>query len=81
MFRACKYEKEMADIRIVSEEAYKYIDNIPKEQWANAFVRGRRYDMLTQNIAECTNALLKEVREFPIAKQVEAIRAKLMEFF
>lgn len=47
------------------------------EQWANALVEGPRYDMLTTNNAECKNSLLKDIREFPISKQVEAIHSKL----
>ena len=37
--------------------------------------------MLTSNVAECTNNLLKDTRVLPIVKQVEEIRAKLMEFY
>lgn len=37
--------------------------------------------MITTNIAECTNNLLKDVRVYPITKQVEAIRYKIMEFY
>ena len=37
--------------------------------------------MLTSNAAECTNSLLKDTRMLPITKQVEEIRAKLMEFY
>ena len=37
--------------------------------------------MLTSNAAECTNSMLKDTRVLPIVKQVEEIRARLMEFF
>ena len=37
--------------------------------------------MLTSNAAECTNSLLNDARVLPITKQVEEIRAKLMEFY
>ena len=48
---------------------------------ANAYIEGRRYDMLTSNVAECTNSLLKDTRVLPITKQVEEILAKLMKFY
>ena len=37
--------------------------------------------MLTSNVVECTNSLLKDTRVLPIVKQGEEIRAKLMEFY
>ena len=37
--------------------------------------------MLTSNAAECTNSILKNTKMLPITKQVEEIRAKLMEFY
>lgn len=49
--------------------------------WANAFVEGRRYDMLKTNPMESTNGLLKDIRKLPITKLVEGIHVKLMKFF
>ena len=71
----------MEDIRAVSQDAYNYIHAFGRQHWANAFVEGRRFDMLTSNAAECTNSILKDTRVLPIVKQVEEIRARLMEFF
>lgn len=79
--RPFEYDAYMTDIRAVSQEAFTYIDSIGRQRWANAYVDGRRYDMLTSNAAECTNGLLKDTRVLPITKQVEEIRAKLMEFY
>eukprot|EP00268_Persea_americana_P040560 TRINITY_DN40300_c0_g1_i6.p1 TRINITY_DN40300_c0_g1~~TRINITY_DN40300_c0_g1_i6.p1 ORF type:complete len:742 (-),score=94.17 TRINITY_DN40300_c0_g1_i6:207-2432(-) len=78
-YKPFEYERHMNDIRNISEEAHTWIEEIGKQYWANAFVEGRRYDMLTTNIDEFTNSLLKDVKELPITKQVEAVRSKLME--
>ena len=75
-YRPCEYEAHMHDIRAVNEEAYNYIHGIGRQHWANAFVEGRQYDMLTQNIVECLNSLLKHNRELPITKVVDEIRKK-----
>lgn len=80
-YRPCEYEAYMTDIRAVSQEAFNYIDAIGRQRWANAYIEGRRYDMLTSNAAECTNSLLKDTRVLPITKQVEEIRGKLMDFY
>ena len=71
----------MMDIRAVSQEAFNYIEAIGRQHWVNAFVEGHRYDMITSNAGECTNSLLRDIRVMPITKQVEEIRAKLMEFY
>ena len=71
----------MEVIRVVSQDAYNYIHGFGRRHWANAFVEGRRYNMLTSNVAECTNSMLKDTRALPIVKQVEEIRTRLMEFF
>lgn len=71
----------MTDICAVSQEGFSCIKAIGRQRWANAYVQGRRYDMLTSNAAECTNNLLKDTGVLPIVKQVEEIRAKLMELY
>eukprot|EP00268_Persea_americana_P069513 TRINITY_DN98887_c0_g1_i1.p1 TRINITY_DN98887_c0_g1~~TRINITY_DN98887_c0_g1_i1.p1 ORF type:complete len:106 (-),score=6.26 TRINITY_DN98887_c0_g1_i1:26-343(-) len=71
----------MAEIRDLDEGAFKWIEDIGPHHWANAFVERRRYDMITTNVVECTNSLLKEATEHPITRQVEAVRCKLMEFY
>lgn len=80
-YRPCEYNRHMSDIRNISEEAYTWAEGIGKQHWANAFVESRRYDMLMTNIDECIDSLLKDVRELPITKQVEAIHSKLMEIY
>ncbi|XXG58946.1 hypothetical protein AAC387_Pa04g1122 [Persea americana] len=76
-----QYKAYMTDICVVSQEAFNYIDAIGRQRWANAYMEGYRYDMLTSNATECTNSLLKDTRVLLITKQVEEIRAKLMDFY
>lgn len=68
-------------IRRITIDAYNYIMDIDKWRWANAFVEGCQYDMLTTNLTESTNILLKEIRELPITTLVEAIQHRLMQFY
>ena len=72
-YRACEYEVFMEDIRVVNQDAYNYIHGFGQQHWANAFVKGRRYDMLISNAAACTNSMLKDTRALLIVKQVEEI--------
>ena len=71
----------LTDIRVVSQDVFNYIYEIGWDHSANAYIQGRRYEMLTSNVAECTNSLLRDIKVLPITKQIEEIRAKLMEFF
>ena len=77
----CEYEAFIEDIKVISQDAYNYIHGFGLQHWANTFVEGRRYNMLTSNAAEYTSSMLKDTRALPIVKQVEEIRARLMEFF
>eukprot|EP00268_Persea_americana_P036808 TRINITY_DN36330_c0_g1_i1.p1 TRINITY_DN36330_c0_g1~~TRINITY_DN36330_c0_g1_i1.p1 ORF type:complete len:196 (+),score=17.15 TRINITY_DN36330_c0_g1_i1:1803-2390(+) len=80
-YRACEHEAFMEDIRVINEDAYNYIHGFDWQQWSNAFVEYRRYNMLTSNATKCTINMLKDTRVLPILKQVEEIRARLLEFF
>lgn len=80
-FRSCDYELHMNDLRNVNEKAYAYIENIDKKCWAIVSVHIGRYDLLTTNSTECTNSLLKDIRELPMTRQVDEIRVKIMDLF
>lgn len=71
----------MQHIRVVDVHAYNYICAFGRKHWVNTFVEEQQYDILTNNVVECTNSLLKDTRVLPIIKHVEEIRVKLMEFF
>ena len=56
--RVCEYKNYMAEIRSIDVGAHDYINAIGSQHWANAFIEGQCYDMLTTNIAGSTNSLL-----------------------
>lgn len=72
-YKPCEYEAFFNDILDVDVSAYNYIEAIRREYWSNAFVKGCCYDMLTNNPAECTNNLLKDISMLPVTKPVEEI--------
>lgn len=67
-YRPAKFEAYMTDIRAVTLEAFNYIEAIGRKCWVNAFIEGRWYDMLTSNVTECTNRLLKGHKSSPYNK-------------
>src|ERR1051325_9811735 len=59
----------------------KYLEDVGIARWARFHCPGRRYSLMTSNIAESLNALLKEPRGLPIATFIEYIRALLQRWF
>lgn len=58
-----------------------YLIKIGFEHWSRSHFTGARYDIMTTNIAESWNAVLREARGFPIISLVEYIRTKIMTWF
>ncbi|XP_077252369.1 uncharacterized protein LOC143891717 [Tasmannia lanceolata] len=75
------FKDAMESIKSMSKSVEKWISEIPKQNWANAYFEGSRYNVLTTNAAESFNALLKGARELPIAALVEQTRWRLFDFF
>ncbi|XP_073223370.1 uncharacterized protein [Cicer arietinum] len=55
-----------------SQDAVKWLDDIPKEQWLQAYDEGRRWGHMTTNLSECMNNVLKGTRNLPISSLVQA---------
>ncbi|KAA0061359.1 MuDRA-like transposase [Cucumis melo var. makuwa] len=49
--------------------------------WSRVHYPGRRYNMMTTNIAESMNSILKEPKDLPIASFLENVRALLQHWF
>ncbi|XP_039129077.1 uncharacterized protein LOC120265263 [Dioscorea cayenensis subsp. rotundata] len=69
-------------LRDNDEEATRWLDNIPREKWAQAFDKeGRRYGHMTTNLAECVNSVLKGTRNLSITAMVKSTYFRLAELF
>ncbi|XP_077212634.1 uncharacterized protein LOC143847589 isoform X2 [Tasmannia lanceolata] len=79
--RESEFKWAMESIKEHDENAYQWISEIPKENWASVYFKGNRYDALTTNRSECFNAILKEARGLPIVALVEHTRSKISNFF
>ena len=56
----------MQEIKSISLNAYKYIDNIPHETWASYAFLYPRFGYITSNIVESLNTKFKEIRDLPV---------------
>lgn len=73
------FEKELQAIRFLSEPAYNYLTSIPTKHWSrHSFTTTARSNMLTNNMCETFNAVIKEARDKPILTCLEWIRRYTM---
>ncbi|KAA0051659.1 MuDRA-like transposase [Cucumis melo var. makuwa] len=59
----------------------KYLNDIGIVRWSCVYFPGRRYNMMTTNIAESMNYILKEPRVLPIASFLEHVQALQQRWF
>ncbi|TYJ99816.1 MuDRA-like transposase [Cucumis melo var. makuwa] len=59
----------------------KYLNDVGIARWSRVHCPGRRYNMMTTNIAESMNSILKEHRDLPIASFLGHDRALLQRWF
>ena len=59
----------------------KYLNDVGIARWSRVHCPGRRYNMMTTNIAESMNSILKEPRDLPIASFLKNVRALLQRWF
>ncbi|XP_073223511.1 uncharacterized protein [Cicer arietinum] len=75
------YRYYRREIGIVNPEALKWLDNIPRQDWIQAFDGGSRWGQMTTNIVESMNAVLKEPRNLPITALVQSTYYKTGTLF
>ncbi|GAA0141009.1 hypothetical protein LIER_02251 [Lithospermum erythrorhizon] len=75
------FEERIHQIRATKKNVYDYLIDADPKKWARCYFPAMRYSIITTNIAESMNDLLKEAREFPILGMLETIRTKLQGWF
>ncbi|KAG7558554.1 MULE transposase domain [Arabidopsis thaliana x Arabidopsis arenosa] len=80
-FRKSTFNEYFEEIERVSPGCAEYLMSIGLEHWTRSHCYGDRYNIMTSNVAESLNAVLKEARELPIVSTLEYIRGTLMTWF
>ena len=75
------FEVHMRKLEAINIRAHQYVMEASPEKWARAFFPGNRYSIMTTNIAECMNAVLRDARSLPLVPLLEAIRLLLQDWF
>ncbi|CAN6700687.1 unnamed protein product [Malus baccata var. baccata] len=77
-----EFNSVMTDIWAIKDgKVGKYLQEIGYHRWARAHFSGKRYNMMTTNIAESMNAKLKDARKLPIIALTDHLRSILQEWF
>ena len=71
----------MEQIRSISSGAYSYLQGIGFQKWARAHFPGNRYNIMTTNIAESMNNVLKYARRLPITIMAEFLRKTMQKWY
>lgn len=80
-FRLSEFYTTFNEIKRVNASCADYLIGIGFEQRARSHFKGNRYNIMTSNVAETWNSVLREAREYPILSLIEYIRTKLMTWF
>lgn len=59
----------------------EYLLDIGLEHWARSHFPGNRYNIMTSNLVESCNSVLREASEYPVIPLIDFIRSKLSGWF
>ena len=76
-----KFNKHMATIGRINYEAQQWLEAIPFQLWALSHDGGRRYGIITTNISELFNSVLKGANSLPITALVQLTFFRLNSYF
>ncbi|KAL0392548.1 UNVERIFIED_CONTAM: hypothetical protein Sradi_2477600 [Sesamum radiatum] len=76
-----KFNRIMEEIKKQSVKAFAYLDQINKEKWTASHDGGWRCGILTTNMSECINGVLKGARRLPVSALVEITLERTVHCF
>ena len=59
-----KFERDMQKIEEIRPQAAEWLRKLPLSKWTLSHDKGRRYGIMTTNMSECFNSVLKNARFF-----------------
>ena len=76
-----KFNKNMNTIGRINSEALQWLEAIPFQSWALSHDGGRRYGLMTTNISEVFNSVLKGACSLPVTALVQLTFFRLNGYF
>ncbi|PHU01384.1 hypothetical protein BC332_31171 [Capsicum chinense] len=78
-YQVRKFETLMWEIREENEETYEYLMQFLLDKWTTSHDDGKRWGVLTTNLSESFNSLLKKARGLPVTVMVRLTLEKIVE--
>ncbi|XP_010424266.1 PREDICTED: uncharacterized protein LOC104709329 [Camelina sativa] len=76
-----EFAKIFIQIQDANPKLAEYLQKADFRKWARSYAPSNRYNIMTTNIAESFNSMLKEPRELPVLSLLETIRLTLTSWF
>ncbi|GMN31175.1 hypothetical protein TIFTF001_050717 [Ficus carica] len=76
-----EHNRHMESIRSRNADMYRYLLQADPTKWSHAYFSGRRYAIMTTNIAESLNSVDRKARLMPVGFLVEWLRELLQRWF
>ena len=87
LYRAAKaytemdYKEAMHVVQNTNKPVYDYLMEADPRKWSRCYFLSKRYSIMTTNIAESMNAVLRDAREYPLIGMLETIQTMLQSWF
>ncbi|XP_019257561.1 PREDICTED: uncharacterized protein LOC109235770 [Nicotiana attenuata] len=81
VFLQSEFDDFMSQIAVVDKKTFNYLMKEPPGRWAHSHCPRRRYDMLTTDIVESMNNILRCARQLPLLTMMDFIQEKLQSWF
>ena len=75
------FDDHMRELEKLDINAAQYVRECDPSRWAHCYFQGRWYNIMTTNIAECMNAVLKDGRKMPIIPLIDYILDLMRRWF
>ncbi|KAH9763824.1 SWIM-type domain-containing protein [Citrus sinensis] len=77
-----EFKRQLEGLWMIHLGAADYLENnVGTCNWVRSQFEGRRYSILTINIAESVNAFMREPRKFPVTHLIDHFRKTLQQWF
>ncbi|XP_022895202.1 uncharacterized protein LOC111409380 [Olea europaea var. sylvestris] len=80
-YRISKFDQFMTQIRIIRPSMASYLERTGISTWSQAHFVGNRYNVMTNNIVESLNSVLRRQRSFPITSLIKNITSLMQRWF
>lgn len=77
-----EFEKHFNELRATFPRVAKYLeDEVRFEKWSRAHFKGNRYEVMTTNIVESVNSMMRSAREYPITALIDFVVETMGQWF